>query len=212
VRVRFGEFVFDGDARELIRAGERIELSPKAFQLLESLLSVRPRALTRVELNDRLWPDTAVGYTSLPSVATELRKALGDDTHEPRFLRTVHGFGYAFCGQALEEPDSAAGAVFPCELTWEGRQIGLAEGENVIGREEGCAIRIDAAKVSRRHARIVVQGRAARIEDLGSRNGTFHRGQKLDGGADLTDGDGITIGGAQLTFHSSYGPGSTAPD
>jgi DNA-binding winged helix-turn-helix (wHTH) protein len=212
LRIRFGDFAFDREARELSRSGERVELSPKAFQLLEALLCARPRALTRAELTDHLWPGTAVGYTSLAGVATELRKALADDSHDQRFLRTVHGFGYAFCGQALDEPGSAAQVAFPCGLTWEGREIGLAEGENMIGREEGCAIRIDAAKVSRRHARILVHGRTACIEDAGSKNGTFLHGRKLAVGTDLADGDEIVIGGARLIFHAAYGLGSTAGD
>jgi DNA-binding winged helix-turn-helix (wHTH) protein len=209
LRVRFGEFVFDGEARELSRKGHRLDISPKAFTLLEALLSSRPRALTRAELNDQLWPGTAMGYTSLAAVATELRKALGDDVREPLFLRTVHGFGYAFCGEAREEPASASRAVFPCALVWEGRQIGLTEGENVIGRDEGCTVRIDSARVSRRHARILVRGRAARLEDLGSKNGTFLGGQRLDGSADLAEGDEISIGGARFIFRAACGPGST---
>jgi DNA-binding winged helix-turn-helix (wHTH) protein len=209
LRIRFDEFVFDGEARELARAGHRLDLSPKAFRLLEALLATRPRALTRAELTDRLWPDTAMGYTSLSSVATELRKALGDDLREPLFLRTVHGFGYAFCGEASEEPVPASRAVFPCALFWEGRQIGLAEGENIIGRAEGCAVRIDSGRVSRQHARILVQGRAARLEDLGSKNGTFLRGRKLNESAELADGDEISIGGARFFFRSAYGPGTT---
>jgi DNA-binding winged helix-turn-helix (wHTH) protein len=208
VRLRFGEFLFDGAARELTREGRRLELSPKAFSLLEALLAERPRALSRAELSDRLWPGTAVGYTSLAGVVAELRKALDDDRSEPRFLRTVHRFGYVFCGEAAEEPLGAR-ASFACSLSWEGRAIGLAQGENVIGRDEGCAVRIDAPRVSRRHASIRVRGRDASIEDLGSKNGTFLRGRKLTTPASLEEGDEIGVGGARLTFRAAYGPGST---
>jgi pSer/pThr/pTyr-binding forkhead associated (FHA) protein len=83
------------------------------------------------------------------------------------------------------------------------------EGENVIGRDEGCAIRIDAARVSRRHACIRVSGSGASIQDLGSKNGTYVRGRKLTGTADLRDGDEIGIGGARFTFRAAYGPGTT---
>ena len=207
-RVRFGEFAFDGGARELAREGRRVDLSPKAFLLLEALLAERPRALSRAELNDRLWPGTAMGYTSLAGVVAELRKALDDDRSEPRFLRTVHRFGYAFCGEAADELLGAR-ASFACALSWEGREIGLAEGENVIGRDEGCSVRIDAPRVSRRHACIRVRGLEASIEDLGSKNGTFLRGQKLTGEAGLEDGDEIGVGGARFTFRAAYGPGST---
>ncbi len=209
MRVRFGEFVFDGEARELARRGRHLELSPKAFQLLEALLAVRPRALTRAALTDRLWPGTAMGYTSLPSIATELRKALGDHVREPLFLRTVHGFGYAFCGQARDEPTSARRGAVACRLVMEGREIGLLEGENIVGRDEGCAICLDSVRVSRRHARILVTGRGARLEDLGSKNGTFLGGRRLSRPADLADGDEISIGGVRLTFHRASRPGST---
>jgi len=208
MHVRFGEFVFDGEARDLAREGRRVELSPKAFLLLEALLAERPRALSRAELNDRLWPGTAMGYTSLAGVVAELRKALDDDRSEPRFLRTVHRFGYAFCGDAAEESPGAR-ASFACSLSWEGREIGLAEGDNVIGRDEGCAVRIDAPRVSRRHACIWVRGCDASIEDLGSKNGTFLRGRKLAGSATLEEGDAIGIGGARFTFRAGYGPGTT---
>jgi hypothetical protein len=76
---------------------------------------VRPRALTQAELNDRLWPSTAVGYTRLASMATELRKTLGDETHKPSLLRTVLVFVYAFCGQAHGKkllPVTRSGSVF----------------------------------------------------------------------------------------------------
>jgi DNA-binding winged helix-turn-helix (wHTH) protein len=208
VHVCFGEFAFDGEARELAREGRRVELSPKAFLLLEALLAERPRALSRAELNDRLWPGTAMGYTSLAGVVAELRKALDDDRSEPRFLRTVHRFGYAFCGEAAEEPLGPR-ASFACSLAWEGREIGLSEGENVIVRDEGCAVRIDAPRVSRRHACIRVRGTEASIEDLGSKNGTFLRGRKLTGPARLEEKDEIGIGGARFFFRAAYGPGST---
>jgi pSer/pThr/pTyr-binding forkhead associated (FHA) protein len=54
--------------------------------------------------------------------------------------------------------------------------VSLHDGENVIGREEDAAAWIESASVSRRHARIVVSGGTATLEDLGSKNGTFLRG------------------------------------
>jgi DNA-binding winged helix-turn-helix (wHTH) protein len=210
MRVRFGEFVFDDHTRELSRADRRLSISPKAFLFLQALLSSRPNALTRTELNDRLWPGIAMGYTSLAGIVSELRRLLDDDARDFRFIRTIHGFGYAFCGEATDELAHATGTSFACALVIEGRKIPLMDGENVIGREEGCAVRIDASNVSRRHARITVQGRTARIEDLGSKNGTFLRGRRLESTADLVEGDEIMIGGMRFVFHAAYGPGSTA--
>ena len=209
MRVRFGEFALDLEARELTRDGRRLALSPKAFRLLETLVSGRPRALARAELADRLWPGTAMGYTSLAGAMAELRRVLGEDPREPRYLRTVHGHGYAFCGQVVDEPDPAPRPRVHCAISWEGRVIGLPEGESLIGRDEGCALRIDAPRVSRRHARVVVRGPEARIEDLGSKNGILVGGRKITGPVPLEDGDVIELGGARFTFHSAYGPGST---
>ena len=208
MRIRFGEFVLDEESRELTREGRRLALSPKALQLLVALLSSRPRALTRADLNDRLWPGTAVGYTSLAGAMAELRRVLDEDPREPRLVRTVHGFGYAFCGEATDESGPLR-ARFACALSWEGREVGLAEGENLIGRDEECALLVDSPRVSRRHARIVVRGRGATIEDLGSKNGTRVGDRRLTGSLALEDGAVIEIGGARLTFRTAYGPGST---
>ena len=105
LRVRFGDCVFDGSARELRRAGQPVHLPPKSFQLLELLLSRRPLPVTKAEIRDALWPATAVGASSLARVVVDLRSAIGDDARRPRLLRTVHGFGYSFSGETvLEQP------------------------------------------------------------------------------------------------------------
>ena len=109
MRLRFGEFELDGEARELRRAGRHIEIRPKVLELLEALVRVRPRAVARTELSDRLWPGTAVAYTSLPGVVAELRQALGDDPAKPRFVRTVRGFGYAFVADPSKPVRSRSG-------------------------------------------------------------------------------------------------------
>ena len=61
-----------------------------------------------------------------------------------------------------------------CWIVWSGREIALHDGENIIGRDPGAAVRLDLPSVSRRHARIVVSSKGAVVEDLGSKNGTFY--------------------------------------
>jgi non-specific serine/threonine protein kinase len=95
-RWTFGDFVLDLDARELVRAGTPVSLSPKAFQLLGLLVQRHPRALSKTELQDLLWPGTFVVEKNLTNLVSEIREALGDDAATPRFIRTVHRFGYAF--------------------------------------------------------------------------------------------------------------------
>ncbi len=209
MRVHFGESDFDSDARQLTVAGRAVGLSPRALELLSLLLAHRPRAMPQAELRDRLWPDTVVSYTSLARLVTELRRAVGDRRRQPRFIRTVHGFGYAFCGEAIELSRPPTRAAFTCGLVWGAREIGLEEGENLIGRTDDCAVRIDSPRVSRHHARILVKDGAASIEDLGSKNGTFVAKQIVHEPTPLADGDEVSVGSAVFFFRKGYGPGST---
>src|SRR4029453_2467078 len=94
---------FDNSVRELSRAGGAGHLPPHAVQLLQLLLSRRPRGVARAEICDALWPAPAVGASSLARVVVGLRSAMGDDARRPRLLRTVHGFGYSFSGETLLE-------------------------------------------------------------------------------------------------------------
>src|SRR5215471_2007346 len=96
MRIQFGEHTFDGVRREVRRGAEEIHLSPKGFELLRLLIDARPRALSKDELIDRLWPDAFVSEASLAGLVTEIRRAVREDAREPRHVRTVHGFGYAF--------------------------------------------------------------------------------------------------------------------
>ena len=79
----------------------------------------------------------------------------------------------------------------------------MRDGENVIGRDPAAAVLLDAAGVSRRHARIVVSERGAALEDLGSKNGTTIGDQPLKGSVALRDGDRIHVGPVVVIFHAS---------
>jgi DNA-binding winged helix-turn-helix (wHTH) protein len=97
----FGDFAYDQERRQLLRAGHPVRIEPKAYELLGLLLERRPRALSKAQIRDVLWPGTFVSESALARLITDLRATLEDDVRQPRFIRTVHGFGYAFCGQAL---------------------------------------------------------------------------------------------------------------
>ena len=98
----FGEFELDQERRQLLHSGEPVPIQPKAYDLLSLLLQRRPRVLSRAQIRDVIWPGTYVSESTLAVVVTGLRQALGDDARQPRFIRTVHRFGYAFCGEARE--------------------------------------------------------------------------------------------------------------
>ncbi len=209
--VRFGRFVFDEPGRELRSDGRPVPLSPKAIDFLGALIRERPRALSKAELRDRLWPSTFVGETSLPRVVGEVRRALGDRPGEARFVRTVQRFGYAFAGEAVEDgpgSDRADGREMGRALLWGERLIPLVVGDNFVGRDAGGAVRVPSSLVSRQHARIVVTPERATLQDLGSKNGTFCEGRRVEGEVELADGDEIRIGPALLVF-CAPGAGST---
>ena len=213
MRVRFGECVLDSGTRQLSVRGEAVHLSPKAFQFLELLLESRPKALSRNEIHERLWPGTFVSDASLTSLLVEVRSATGDSARDSRFVRTVHRFGYAFIGIAEELRESVPAAgdrKLIYRLIWGNREIAVNYGENLLGRDDDAIVWIDDALVSRRHARIVINERGAVLEDLGSKNGTFLRGKRVEAPTKLADEDELTIGPASMIFRVFKQTASTA--
>ena len=87
-RVSFGLFVLDGGTRELRRGQEPLHLTPKAFDLLSTLIEQRPRAVSKAALYERLWPNTFVDEANLAILVAEIRAALGDSARKPAFIRT----------------------------------------------------------------------------------------------------------------------------
>jgi DNA-binding winged helix-turn-helix (wHTH) protein len=200
VQIRFGEFVFDGSSRELTRRGDVVHLAPKAFDLLQILIEERPRAVRKEYLRDRLWPDVVVDEANLKNLVGEIRAAFSGE----KVIRTVPRYGYAFAGGG----DMAAPST-PARLIEGDRVHRLTIGENVIGRDDDCAVVIDFAGVSRRHARITVDHGRFVLEDLGSKNGTWKNETRVRQAVELRDGDCIRLGGVPLTFRSNVRSSTT---
>jgi DNA-binding winged helix-turn-helix (wHTH) protein len=201
VKVRFGEFTVDSDARQLRQAGRDVHLSPKAFDLLVLLVAHRPNVLDKKDLHTRIWRDTYVGDANLNVLVGEIRKALDDAARQPRFIRTVHGVGYAFCGEATDAAEARAesrGAL--CWLTWKGTTFPLADGGNEIGRDPRCAVWLDVPGVSRRHARVHLDfaRRVGTLEDLGSTNGTSVGRSPVTAPVPVHNDDVIKVGPVDL--------------
>jgi len=186
MRARFGSCLFDSDARTLLRDGEPVPLSPKAFALLEMLIDASPAAVSKETLYERLWPDTYVEQGNLHNLVSEIRAAIGDSDRE--LLRTVHRFGYAFAECGAADPGGRFVIIAGDE------EIPLHEGANLIGRDPACEIVIDAPDVSRQHARLLVHGDVITLEDLGSKNGTFLGTTPVTTPVEVRDTDDILIG------------------
>ena len=210
VSYRFDRFIVDCDTRQLLRDACELHLSPKAFDLLVFLLAKRPRAISKTEMLEHLWPSTFVEETNLASLVAEIRRALGDAAATPVFVRTVYRFGYRFVGDVVESGVlSVALSAGPRPyLVFEHHHWMLLDGSNVIGRAPDAAIQCDVTGVSRHHARIVLTNGSATLEDLGSKNGTHLNSTRVTS-APLKDGDEIRLGKATLIFRVGVTAGAT---
>ena len=197
---QFGEFTFDAAARDLRRGTTPVRLSPKAFTILRVLIERRPEAVSKDDLLAAAWPDAEdVVEQSLTNAIGEIRRKLGDDPKDAAYVRTVQGYGYAFRADPADgrvEPGSEPAAW----LHWGDRPLPLRFGDNLVGRETICHVRLDVPGVSRRHAVVRLTPTGASVEDLGSTNGTFVQGKPVKGELRLEDGDAVRLGPITVTF------------
>ena len=207
---RFGSFSLDTDRHQLLEAGQEVHLSPKAYELLKLLVGERPRALSKAELHERLWPGTFVSDATLASVVAELRIALGDTGRGGHYIRTVHAYGYGFAAEASDEVETDVRPE-PSRTWLDGGdfRFDLHDGDNVVGREADADVCLDAATISRHHARIAIGGGGATIDDLGSKNGTWVNGVRVTTVVSIEDGDEIRLGSVVMRFRNLLVPGST---
>ena len=95
--MQVGEIKMDLDTRTVSKAGEPIELALKEFELLRMLMESAGRVVTRTALMDEVWDPNWFGPTKTLDVhVSSLRKKLGDDPSEPRFIHTARGVGFRF--------------------------------------------------------------------------------------------------------------------
>jgi DNA-binding winged helix-turn-helix (wHTH) protein len=210
---RFGRFRYDPARQGLSKDGFEIPLRHKTREVLLFFLNNPGRLLTREEIVGKIWPDQAVSESSLDFQISTLRKALGASGEA--FIRTIHAEGYRWeaavrpvADRPVRPPAGPDSSRPPSRfrLVLEERDVHLPEGEHILGRDPDGALWIDDASVSRRHARILVRGGKATLEDLGSKNGTYVRGKRIQKKVPLADGDEILIGPATLVFREVRPP------
>ncbi len=119
IAYEFGDFRVDLRTMALSRQGQAIPVEPKVFDVLRCLIEHRDRVLTKDELLDLAWPGTFVTPNALTRVIAQLRKALGDDAGESKFIATLSKRGYRWVApvaaigseQAVKPPAAVPAAV-----------------------------------------------------------------------------------------------------
>lgn len=195
MKLRFGDLSFDARRRLLRRGAEPVHLSPKAFQLLSLLLDRRPDVVPKTEIVEMLWPGAIGTEGNLSSVVSEVRRALGEEARGGVWVRTLHGFGYSFEGTVTEMPE-----VSRHVLVKGSQEIELVRGVNLLGRERGAAVRLGHPSVALEHAKIVVKGDQAVLEDLAGTESTSRGPDVVRDRVTLQDGDVIRLGLVVLTY------------
>jgi DNA-binding winged helix-turn-helix (wHTH) protein len=199
---RVGDWMVDPELNRVSTGDTLVQLEIRFMQVLVYLAERAGSVVPRKELFDAVWATEYVSDNALTHAIAELRKALGDSAREPAYIETVQRRGYRLIApvSGFERADRVVGERVACWLISGASTIPLAPGETVIGRAADADVVIESPKVSRRHARVVVDGGRAVIEDLGSTNGTSVNGSRIEGPRELLHGDEILIGRGVQSF------------
>jgi predicted ATPase/DNA-binding winged helix-turn-helix (wHTH) protein len=126
--VHFPPFRLEAGRQALYRGPETVPLRPKTMAVLRCLLERAGQLVTKTDLLDAVWPETAVSDAVLKVSIRELREALQDDPKAPRYIETAHGSGYRFIA-------ALAGDNLPVPLTsFIGREREIDEAKELLGR------------------------------------------------------------------------------
>ena len=154
---QFGCFALDTANECLWREGAKIALQPKPFAVLRYLVEHPGRLITHDELLDALWPETYVQPQVLRTYMLELRKVLGDDAGQPRYIQTMPKRGYSFVAQVTEAAAQAASMASPTAVplnAWaQPHAASAVQTAPLFGRDEEMARLLgEPAPCSRRRA------------------------------------------------------------
>jgi DNA-binding winged helix-turn-helix (wHTH) protein len=217
---RFGSFELDLAAYVLKARGEIVRLEKIPMEVLILLVQRAGMLVERSHIAAAVWGSGVFveQEAAINTAVRKIRQVLGDDAAVPRFVQTVVGKGYRFiatvenfsaAGESVGNP-SAVQSGCPRYVVKVGRQeFVLPSGETVIGRDPAAGVYVDHPSVSRRHARLSIEAGRVRLQDLGSRNGTFLDGRQLDGAVDILEDAIIGLGPVTLVFNVVRAAAST---
>ena len=193
--LRIGDWRVEPELNRVSRAGVTVRLEPRVMDVLVSLAEHAGAVVPRSTLLDAVWAAQFVAANTLTHAICEIRRAFGDDPRDPTYVETIPKRGYRLIAPVTRSARRRRSTV-PCRYTViiDGQKVPLDQGEHVIGRVADADIRIDVPGVSRRHARLRVNGWAISVEDLGSMNGTYVDGRRVDEETTLRDGAIVRLG------------------
>jgi DNA-binding winged helix-turn-helix (wHTH) protein len=199
-RYRFGDFVLSPRRRMLVRAGRELPLIPRYFDLLVFLIERRHEAVHRRDIFDSVWSDVVVSDSALSQAIRTLRRTLGDDSREPRFIRTVSRHGYRFvCPDVIEEKDdetspSAGGADRAARAP---APPGVSDDrfEPLLARVTRPAASVSEEEEQREAAELLhVLGTSEALRRLGTRTGhAFARALLRDTRWEIAEADAVPV-------------------
>lgn len=120
---QFGPFCLDPVKRRLLRDGEVVKLTPKAFETLLVLVQQRGKTIEKDELLKTVWAGTIVEENNLNQSITALRKSLGDSRQESQYIATIPGVGYRFVADVKEVPEEEPAGVEPAPIKTDQRPM-----------------------------------------------------------------------------------------
>src|ERR1043165_8781094 len=99
---RFDHFILDASNRRLLRDGATVALNSKYFDVLLLLVSRRGQLVEKASLFEEIWAGVFVTDAALTQCIKDIRKQLGDDAANPRYIKTVPKHGYVFIGEVTQ--------------------------------------------------------------------------------------------------------------
>lgn len=102
MRYLFGEFDLDADKHELTQNGAPVSIEPQVFSLLVYLIENREKVVSKDDIIEAVWDGRFVSDSAVSSRIKSARQAIGDDGQTQKYIKTIHGRGFRFVGEARE--------------------------------------------------------------------------------------------------------------
>jgi hypothetical protein len=203
MRLAFGEFV---STKGLASSGGEEERPLGPLQALERCSA--DADVVTAKIRDH-WPATFVSGSTWPQWWPKCDRRSTTTRRGPLPSDRAQGGLPSAATRGLGPPPRRPGRGPQPPTPARRPRISLHDGENLLGRVDEGRVWIESPTVSRRHARILVEGGRAILEDLASKNGTFLRGERIASPAPLADGDEIRLGKVTMTLRIMAAGGST---